>query len=372
MQFWQYYKLIVSFLFQITRSMRILILLRDLSRNGITTYNRILARELRRQGHEVFVWPAYGDFTRRNWRCWLLHPALSDLITQGIARLRPDVIYVNHYTQARVAHLVHARLGIPWFACMHNGHSDTRMIEWARLFGNAQGIVTMCESLRDKYQHLVDNATAPNSAGQKPPVFLSTLPLVAPTLPDHPLPTSNTPLTLTYCSRLSGLKGPRCEAWLRAIALLPQASRYRVLVVGGGSHLSRLRQISRDLSLTVEFTGMVPSTEPYLQRTDVLAGAGYALMEGLVRDCVGIGLGFGGCFGTITPDRLSAAMAVNFGDHTPHPLPDTPEHIATALQDAIVLCGTTDAREVADRCRDAFEPQGIAKGLLRFWGETLS
>ena len=35
--------------------MRILILLRDGSRNGITTYNRVLAQALRSQGHSVSV-----------------------------------------------------------------------------------------------------------------------------------------------------------------------------------------------------------------------------------------------------------------------------------------------------------------------------
>ena len=42
--------------------MRLLILLRDTSPNGITTYNRILAREAMAQGHEVHVWPASADF----------------------------------------------------------------------------------------------------------------------------------------------------------------------------------------------------------------------------------------------------------------------------------------------------------------------
>lgn len=37
--------------------MRILILLRDGCRNGITTYNRVLAQALHSQGHSVSVWP---------------------------------------------------------------------------------------------------------------------------------------------------------------------------------------------------------------------------------------------------------------------------------------------------------------------------
>lgn len=351
--------------------MRILILLRDLSRNGITTYTRMLSDELRCQGHEVFVWPAYGGFTRRNWRCWLLHPTFSELIAQGIARLRPDMIYVNHYTQARVAHLVHDRLGIPWFACMHNGHSDARMAEWAQVFTNAQGIVTMCESLRDKYQNLVDTATPPNMGSQKPPVVLSHLPIVSPKLPERPMRQNEERLTLTYCSRLSGQKGPRCEAWLRAIALLPTASQYRIVVLGGGSYLRQLKRVANDLSLVVEFTEMVPDSAPYLNRTDVLTGAGYALIEGLVRGCVGIGLGFGGCFGAITPDRLSAAIAVNFGDHCPRPLPADPAHIAAALQEAIALCGTPFAQETTNRCRRIFDPTRIAQNLLQCWEEAL-
>ena len=66
----------------------------------------------------------------------------------------------------------------------------------------------------------MDRDTLPRAGGAKPPVLLSRLPITAPDLPDRPSP-APTPLTLTYCSRLSGQKGPRCEAWLHAIALLP-------------------------------------------------------------------------------------------------------------------------------------------------------
>lgn len=350
--------------------MRILILLRDLAPNGITTYNRLLAEELRHQGHEVFVWPAYGGFTRRNWRCWLLHPALSGLVAKGIARLRPDIIYVHHFTQARLAHRMRAQGGVPWFACMHNGHSGSRMAAWEQQFGNAQGIVTMCESLHDLYQQLVDSSTSTSrdSKTHKPPVLLSRLPIAPPAMPKHE---PDRPITLAYCSRLSGNKGPRCETWLRAIALLPEASCYRILVLGGGSYQGRLKQVAAELSLTVEFTGMVPDTGPYLDQTDVLTGAGYSLIEGLVRGCAGVGLGFGGCVGAVSPERLNAAMAVNFGDHASHPLPDDPAHIAAALRQAIALCRTPGAREVAQRCRSMSTPEGIAQGLLEFWRESV-
>lgn len=67
-------------------------------------------------------------------------------------------------------------------------------------------------------------------------MLLSRLPITAPDLPDRPSP-APTPLTLTRRLAPQWPEGPRCEAWLHAIALLPEAAHYRVMVVGGGSYL---------------------------------------------------------------------------------------------------------------------------------------
>lgn len=343
--------------------MRILILLRDLSPNGITTYNRIIASELQRQGHEVFVWPSDNSIhSEQLLRLPILHHWLEPLVRRVVARIRPDVIYVNHYSQARVAHRLRETTGIPWFACMHNGHSDRRMAQWAALFDNVSGIVTMCETLRDTYMQLVDTATRPLS-GHAPTVLLSRLPI---TTPAQTARLNSDPLTLAYCSRLSGQKGPRCESWLRAIASLPNPTQYRVMVIGGGSYLGKLRQVAAELGLTVEFTDMVTDTGPYLARVHVLAGAGYSLMEGLVRGCSGLALGFGGCFGAVTSERLDAALAVNFGDHCRQELACDVTTIARELQIAIGQCGNDDARLVTERCIQLFAAPAIVGELVSY------
>lgn len=347
--------------------MRVLFLLRDLSPNGITTYNRTLARELVRQGHEVTVWPpldgGHGGFPGA-----LLHPWCEPLLRASVVRLRPEVLFVSHYTQARLAQRLSQTLGIPWFACMHNGHSGRRMAQWAELFRSASGIVTMCDTMHRLYVGEVSQGRD-FPGGHVPPVLASRLPLALPPL--NARGTGKGPLTLAYCSRLSGHKGPRCEAWLRAIALIPGHQALRAMVIGGGSHLVRLRQVARELGLDVEFTGMVADTGPCLQRVDVLAGAGYALMEGLVRGCSGVGLGFGGCWGAVTPSNLSEAVAVNFGDHCPYPLPEDPPSLAQALQDAMALVGTDGATQVTSASRELFAPQDIAKGVARFWSQAV-
>ncbi|MDC8784486.1 glycosyltransferase [Roseateles koreensis] len=348
--------------------MRVLILLRDLSLNGITSYNRILAGELRAQGHTVFVLPSGADMPSDNRFGWpLLHPCLEPLVRGAIARLMPDVIVVNHYTQARVAHRLSESLGIPWLAIMHNAHSDRRMREWAQLFSNVSGVVTMCQTLRDKYSDLL-RESAGFLAGHKPPIFLSRLPLQRPVAPlaRSGGATPETVVRLAYCSRLSGSKGPRCEAWLKAVALLPDHASYRLRVMGGGSQLRQIKQLAGRLGLNVEFTGMVANVLPYLEDVSVMTGAGYAVLEGLVHGCAAVGLGFGGCFGAVTAARLDAAMAVNFGDHAMGRFSTDPAFIAQELQTAIELHRSGQAQAVSERVIALCAPAEIATGLTRF------
>lgn len=344
--------------------MRLLVLLRDHAPNGITTYNRTLVGGLRALGHEVQVWPPQAlGADPRQWPLRLLHPGAEPLLRPRVRRLRPDAVVVSHYTTARLASRLRRSLGTPWYACMHNGHPAARLAEWARLFENASGIVTMCETLHRAYAALV----ARELAGRVPPVLLSRLPLE---LPAPAPPRTEGPLTLSYCSRLSGKKAPRCEAWLRAIGLLPGCGQYRVQVIGGGSGLRRLREVAAGLGLAVHFTGMVPDPGPWLEQTDVLAGAGYALMEGLVRGCSGVGLGFGGCVGAITPQRFEHALALNFGDHCPRRLPDQPEDVAQALAEAIAPARGPAAAQVAVLCRQRFEPRAVAAEVASFIERT--
>jgi glycosyltransferase involved in cell wall biosynthesis len=347
--------------------MRILILLRDRSLNGISTYNRILARALSEQGHELCVWPSDASAdARRAFRLPLLHPCFEPLLRWRLRDLRPEVVLVNHYTQARLAHRLRETTGTPWVAVMHNGHAAQRMAEWARLFGNAAGVVTMCETLRARYAALVaDSVEAVD--GKRPPVLLSRLPIEA-----QPARTraAGAPLSLGYCSRLSGLKGPRCEAWLQAIASLPERDHCKVLVIGGGSHLKQLRRVASDLGLRAEFTGMVDDPGRRLAEVDVITGAGYSLMEGLVRGCAAVALGFGGCFGALTEDNLDEAFAVNFGDHSVRPYPSDAAAIAGQLRIAIDSLPAVGASRLRERIVEHFSPAPIAADLVRFLGRV--
>ncbi len=343
--------------------MKILILLRDLSLNGITTYNRILSRALTDQGHEVYVWPSDATMSsRKAFKLPLLHPWMAALVRHRLQDVRPDLVLVHHYTQARLAHRLQATAGIPWVAVMHNAHSPRRMAQWARLYGNAAGVVTMCETLRAQYTALVERTEMP--AGRAPPpVLLSRLPIDAPPARTH---RPGAPLRLAYCSRLSAQKGPRCEAWLRAIATLPERAECKVLVIGAGSYLERLRRIAAQLGLQAEFSGQLADPGSRLDEVDVITGAGYALMEGLVRGCSGLALGFSGCFGAIGEHNLEPAFGVNFGDQSVQPNATDVASIACELRLAIDALQGAGPGRVRERCIEHFRPAPIVGELVDF------
>ncbi len=348
--------------------MRIVFLLRDTSLNGITTYCRTVAQELVNQGHEVYAWPAGPRFEFAE-RLWLppAHPMLEPLFRPWLKRrLKPDLLFVNHYSQARFAHKLRATAGIPWVACMHNGHSAERMAQWRRLFSNASGVVTMCDTLANAFTRLIDEGEAMH----KPPVLGSKLPVAMPPLRQRAVPSK--PITLGYCSRLSGSKGPRCEAWLEAIALLPEPNRFRVLVIGGGSYLKSCQAKAAQLGLNAEFTGTVTDPGPWLDQIDVITGAGYALLEGMVRGAAGVGLGFGGCIGAIDLPTLQEAYALNFGDHCPQAYPSDPGAIAQALSEALARLASPDHLDVNEHIRRTSDPQRVVAGLVDFMSQRLA
>ncbi|MGS0756270.1 glycosyltransferase [Roseateles sp. GG27B] len=209
--------------------MKILILLRDLSLNGISTYNRNLANELSLQGHEVHAGRPTRPSSRR--ACATHPPPLGRAAGAPLVQwINPDVILVSHFTQARLAHKLKQSTGIPWVACMHNGHSPQRMAEWAQLFSNAAGVVTLCDHAGANSKLLASSVQAGKPLA---PVLLSRLPIA---IPEPRQRRSDAPLKLAYCSRLSGGKGPLCEAWLQAVAALPGHERYKLLVMGGGNY----------------------------------------------------------------------------------------------------------------------------------------
>jgi len=348
--------------------MKFLLLLRDLSANGITTYNRQLARELGAQGQQVHAWPSDARINSLSHHPLpLLHPLLLPLARPRIEAIGPDLVLANNYTQARVAHKLCQRLAIPWFAVMHNGHSPQRMSQWARLFENVSGLVTMCDNLHGVYSDLVASQVM-GPEGKTPPVLRSRLPIQAPLRCARQ---EGRPLCLAYCSRLSQGKAWCCEAWLRAVARLPQPSQYRLLVMGGGRCLAALKQLSLALGLRVEFTGMVSDPGPLLAQVDLLSGAGYALMEGMAHGCAAVGLGFRGCFGAISLERWAAAKAVNFGDHSEQEFPHDPDWIASQLQMALRLLCSGEASQVAALATQDFAPAPIVREMLVFFKQAM-
>jgi len=346
------------------RQLCVLVLMRNHARNGITTYANTVSHELALQGHTVLHWPPPHGCRSGGELGWpFLHPLAAPWLAPLLRAAKPDVLMVHHYTQARLAAALQRRTGTPWVAVMHNGHSGRRLCQWQGLLQGAAGVVTMCDAMHRVYDGLLAAPGGPTGSPAMPRVLSSRLPLRPAALAHRP--TSG--LQLAYCSRLSGAKGPRCEAWLRAVAGDTVLRGARLRVIGGGSDQTRLQRLASALGLAAEFTGSVPSPVALLTDVDVLTGAGYALIEGLTLGCVGVGLGFGGCTGVVDAQGFDAACAVNFGDHSPNPLPTDAGSIARALRAALQLRADPQARsQVHQRALQHFAAGPVVAELADF------
>lgn len=346
------------------RKLRVLVLMRNHSRNGITTYAGTVSSELERQGHQVLNWPPAQGWRSGGEMGWpFLHPALAAVLAPLVLAARPDVMLVHHYTQATLAAALQRHTGIPWVAVMHNGHGPRRMRQWQALLQGAAGVVTMCASMHLLYERLL--APGGRSAGPSPTprVLCSRLPLRPPAIVNR----RTGSLCLAYCSRLSGAKGPRCETWLRAIAADRELRQMRLRIIGGGGQLAHLRRVAAALGLAVEFTGSVASPPELLADVDVLTAAGYSLIEGLALGCVGVGLGFCGCTGVVDENRFDAACAVNFGDFNLDPLPLDAAAVGQGLRDALRLRADAPANErLRQRALQQFAPGSIVRELAGY------
>ena len=344
--------------------LRVLVLMRNYARNGVTTYANTVSAELAQQGHTVLQWPPSDGWRSGGAFGWpFLHPLAAPCLAPLLRAARPDVMLVHHYTQARLATELQRRTGVPWVAVMHNGHGERRMGQWQALLQGAAGVVTMCAAMHRVYDSLLAATDRPASAAALPRVLCSRLPLRPAALERR----ASAGVRLAYCSRLSGAKGPRCETWLRAVAADPLLRQAQLRVIGGGSHLARLRRLAAVLGLGVEFTGSVAQPAAQLTDVDVLTGAGYALIEGLAVGCVGVGLGFGGCTGVVDAQHFDAACAVNFGDLSPDPLPTDAASIAQALHAGLRMHADRQARDrLRQRALQHFAPGPIVEELARY------
>ncbi len=345
--------------------MNILMTLSQLEVTGAEAYATTVADRLIAQGHRVTIMsdtltmPTSASyvpvpFNRRNAFRRLHHIAL---ITRFIRRNRIHVVHTHSRAAGWVSYFAARLCRIPLITTVHGRrhvHFSTRHV---RLFGDRA--LAVCENIA---RHLVADLGV--DAAQ---IEVLRNPIVSPTdLLNDSLPPGEGPRTIAVIGRLSG---PKAGAISSVLAILrDHHTDKRLVCVGGGSELERLRSRFKD---TVQFIGFSPAVDEWYHRADVVVGSGRVAAEALARGRAVVGVGEAGSVGFVSDDNLADALSSNFGDvadlHPPAspPLLDEIGRALAAASSTEFVRSTVrrefDAHEIARRVHATYRSEWVRK-----------
>jgi len=141
-------------------------------------------------------------------------------------------------------------------------------------------------------------------------------------LPNSSFLIPNSQLRISFIGRFNGPKGARAAALLQHVfpPLLAGFPALRVALIGGEldqlpeAGKVALTQLQSQYGERVEVIGFTDDVAGWLQKTDLIIGAGRVVMEGLGAGRAVLALGEAFYVGPVTLENYAEAAASNFGD----------------------------------------------------------
>ncbi|MGI4832903.1 MAG: glycosyltransferase [Janthinobacterium lividum] len=289
---------------------------------GSVAYAVALAEAHRRQGHQVWLASDAASLptgatlvqlpiSRRKYKQrWRNIRALRALMqAENI-----DVVHAHSRAASWVSYWAVRGLGVPLVSTVHGRqhlHASTSLFD---IYGDK--VIAICENLARHLREEVKMqpekiAVIPNG------VAFSDVPA-----PPGPVPAG---LRLAFIGRFNGPKGERAAALFEHVfpALLREFGTLRVALIGGElSHLpasgqAALGALQTEFGARVEVVGFSSDVPGWLQKTNLVVGAGRVAIEALGAGVPALALGEACYAGPITAASYAAAAASNFGDILP-------------------------------------------------------
>lgn len=331
---------------------RLLLVNRDLSVGGGITYMDHLSRGLIALGWDVFYQSIPGPMAARmrasgvkiQYKGWG-HALQLPFIVRMLRHLKPDV--VNSHSNSTTAAVAKACTitGTKFVVTAHNPLVGDRMTQMRSSFLSADAIVVMNDTLANHFHRDLPLT--------RERIFASRL----------FIPWSESPIAaretteLAYCSRLSGSKGPMAESFLRAGLSLGLP----VTVIGTGRQKRRLQKIGG------KFVGHSDDVPAFFRKATVAGGAGFVAIEALEAGAVPVGLGFRGCQGAVTPEKIEWAAARNYGDTDPVSYEHSVERVKSEIERALEVVRSGQVAELRDRARAIHSMEVVIPVLNQFY-----
>lgn len=353
--------------------MRILVAHRSLAVGGGSTFCINLARALRARGHSLGLVAAPGAWMRRAREAFdrvylmpLWHRWQAGWLG-NLARREGYQVLNSHATSIHnLAAIAAQRAGVPLLVTMH-GQGEAHCLPAYRA---AQAVVAMNET----------NLGTLESLGV-PKKKLRLARLIVDwdyySAREAEVGKPKDQFLVTYCSRLSRLKGPLAFKFLVAGAKLArEVPELRMQVVGAGRYLWPVRILARSVNRPLgegrcRVLGDKRDVSEVFARSHVVVGAGYVAVEALAAGCLVVGAGFCGCYGLVTSQELASAVAANFGDNWAGGNDGSAELFLAALRQAYEVWRGGGDPELCPSAKATFALEAVAPTLEAIFQEVL-
>lgn len=311
---------------------------------GSVAYAVALAEAHHREGHEVWlasdaaalptvVAQVQLPISQRNYGQRLRNiQALRQLVRQH----RIDVVHAHSRAASWVSCFALKGLKVPLVSTVHGRqhlHTSTSLFD---IYG--QKVIAICENLAEHLREEVKIAPAKIAVVPNGVAFaLTTTSPPSPSFKKEREPVVNLvsgspsflenglgagSCRLAFIGRFNGPKGARAATLLQYVfpPLLTEFPQLRVALIGGEMEQlpetgkTALTHLQSQYGERVEVIGFTDDVAGWLQKTDLVIGAGRVAMEGLGVGRAVLALGEALYVGPVTAENYSAAAASNFGD----------------------------------------------------------
>jgi len=309
---------------------------------GSVAYAVALAEAHHREGHQV--WLASDAAALPTVAAQVRLPISQRKYGQRLRNIRAlrqlvrqhqiDVVHAHSRAASWVSYFALKGLWVPLVSTVHGRqhlHTSTSLFD---IYG--QKVIAICENLAEHLREEVKMAPAklvvvpngvafatitsspgPLSKREGEPVV--SLASGSPSLLERG---PGDEVRLAFIGRFNGPKGERAAALLQHVfpPLLAGFPALRVALIGGElAHLpeagkAALTQLRSQYGERVEVIGFTDDVAGWLQKTDLIIGAGRVVMEGLGAGRAVLALGEALYVGPVTLENYAEAAASNFGD----------------------------------------------------------
>jgi polysaccharide pyruvyl transferase CsaB len=309
--------------------MKILMATMGLDIGGAETHIVELAKQLRKEGHDVCVASNGGVFVseleqagirhekvpmhRRNIFCMLRSLVL---LRRLIRRERPDIVHAHARIPAFLCGVLHRTMGFPFVTTDHGVFDTSGILKYVSHWG--EKTLAVSEDIKD---YLMDNYSVPaediivtvngiDTEKFSPSVSGASVASELGLDPDHPI--------LTHVSRLDDRSALVARQLIDLAEALDRAvPGVQLVIVGGGSLLGKLRaradRVNQALGRRcVILTGPRTDVNLILAVSQVFVGVSRAALEAMAAACPVIVAGTAGYIGVFDETQLSLAKNTNF------------------------------------------------------------